>query len=81
MSASTGAIVGTGLIGGSIGLALRGAGTSPATTATGAGSSALELGRPRRGRRRPDAELTFVATPVRAVAGGAVGARRTTAAS
>jgi hypothetical protein len=45
-------IVGTGLIGGSIGLALRAQGwTSPAPTATRVARRALDLGAPRRRRR------------------------------
>ncbi|MEQ1787207.1 MAG: prephenate dehydrogenase/arogenate dehydrogenase family protein, partial [Acidimicrobiales bacterium] len=63
------AVVGTGLIGGSIGLALRRRGWhvtgfdhDDATAAR-----ALELGALDAVGRDPDAELTFLATPVRAV--------------
>jgi prephenate dehydrogenase len=67
------AVVGTGLIGGSIGLALRRAGwhvtgedRNEATAAR-----ALELGALDGVGRDPDAEITFLATPVRAVADAA----------
>jgi prephenate dehydrogenase len=72
---SRAAIVGTGLIGGSIGLALRrrgwhvtGVDADPATVAR-----ALELGALDAVGEDPDAEITFLATPVRAVAEAAVG--------
>ena len=60
-------VVGTGLIGGSIGLALRGQGWHVAGRDRDAGRAerALELGRHRRRRRRPRTpSITFVATPV-----------------
>jgi prephenate dehydrogenase len=64
------AVVGTGLIGGSIGLALRrigwhvtGEDRNEATAAR-----ALELGALDAVGRDPDAEITFLATPVRSVA-------------
>jgi prephenate dehydrogenase len=67
------AVVGTGLVGGSIGLALRrrgwhvtGTDEDEATVAR-----ALELGALDAVGRDPDAEVTFIATPVRAVAGAA----------
>ncbi|MGE3619985.1 MAG: prephenate dehydrogenase/arogenate dehydrogenase family protein [Acidimicrobiia bacterium] len=63
-------LVGTGLIGGSIGLALRRAGWQ-VTGEDRDGSRAaraLELGALDRVGVDPEAELTFVATPVRAVA-------------
>lgn len=67
------AVVGTGLIGGSIGLALRrrswhvtGIDADEATAAR-----ALELGALDAVGHDPQAEITFLATPVRAVAGAA----------
>ena len=73
MSARRAAIVGTGLIGGSIGLALRRRGwhvtgddRDPAIAAR-----ALELGALDAVGSDPDAEITFLATPVRAVADAA----------
>src|ERR1700681_1767597 len=63
------AVVGTGLIGGSIGLALRergwwvtGTDTDPAIAARAKALGALD-----EGGDDPDAEFTFVATPVTAV--------------
>ena len=63
-------MVGLGLIGGSIALALRDrAGTSPATTSTRPRiERALDDGAIDAGGFDPDAEITFVATPVLAVA-------------
>ena len=70
MSARRAAVVGTGLIGGSIGLALRrrgwhvtGEDRDDATAAR-----ALEVGALDAIGRDPEAEVTFLATPVRAVA-------------
>ena len=73
MSTRRAAVVGTGLIGGSIGLALRRRGwhvtgddRDPAIAAR-----ALELGALDSVGSDPDAEITFLATPVRAVADAA----------
>src|SRR5262245_823509 len=73
MSARRAAVVGTGLIGGSIGLALRRRGwhvtgddRDPAVAAR-----ALELGALDAVGTDPDAEITFLATPVRSVADAA----------
>ena len=73
MAARRAAVVGTGLIGGSIGLALRRRGwhvtgddRDPAVAAR-----ALELGALDAVGTDPDAEITFLATPVRAVADAA----------
>jgi prephenate dehydrogenase len=67
------AVIGTGLIGGSIALALRGQGWH--VTGTDRDESraarALELGALDSVGHDPDAEITFVATPVSAVAGAA----------
>lgn len=73
MTARRAAVVGTGLIGGSIGLALRNRGwhvtgddRDPARAAR-----ALELGALDAVGPDPHAEITFIATPVRAVAAAA----------
>lgn len=73
MGARRAGLVGTGLIGGSIGLALRRAGwhvtaTDPDESAL---ATALELGAIDATGTDPDAEVTFIATPVRAVAAAA----------
>jgi prephenate dehydrogenase len=64
-------VVGTGLIGASIGLALRDAGWHVTGRDTDAArlEAALELGAVDAAGEDPDASLTFVATPVSAVAG------------
>jgi prephenate dehydrogenase len=64
------AIVGTGLIGGSIGLALRRRGwhVTGMDRDEGTVARALELGALDAVGRDPEAEVTFLATPVRAVA-------------
>jgi prephenate dehydrogenase len=64
------AIVGTGLIGGSIGLALRRKGwhVSGHDQDEGTAERALELGALDAVGRDPHAEITFLATPVRSVA-------------
>ena len=67
------AVVGTGLIGGSIGLALRRRGWRVTGTDDDEGTAAraLELGALDAVGHDPDAEITFLATPVRAVASAA----------
>jgi prephenate dehydrogenase len=74
------AVIGTGLIGGSIGMALRAAGWhvtgSDADAARAA--KAVELGALDATGDDPEAEITFVATPVRALAAEAERALRTT---
>jgi prephenate dehydrogenase len=66
-------IVGTGLIGGSIGLALRRAGWHVTGTDgdPARAARALEVGALDEVGTDPEAQITFVATPVRAVAGAA----------
>jgi prephenate dehydrogenase len=66
-------LVGTGLIGGSIGLALRRAGWHVTGTDADerAAAAALEMGAVDAVGQDPGAEVTFVATPVRAVADAA----------
>jgi prephenate dehydrogenase len=73
MGARRAGLVGTGLIGGSIGLALRRAGwhVTALDPDAAALATALELGAIDATGRDPDAEVTFVATPVRAVAAAA----------
>jgi prephenate dehydrogenase len=68
-------VVGTGLIGGSIGLALKAAGWRVTGTDHNEASAAraLELGAIDAVGDDPDAELTFIATPVGAVAEAAKG--------
>jgi prephenate dehydrogenase len=68
-------VVGTGLIGGSIGLALREAGWYVSGTDRNEASAAraLDLGAIDAVGDDPDAELTFIATPVGAVADAAKG--------
>ena len=70
MSARRAAIVGTGLIGGSIGLALRRAGwhVTGDDRDPDVAARALELGALDSVGSDPDADVTFLATPVRAVA-------------
>ena len=65
-------LVGTGLIGGSVGLALRAAGWHVTGTDLDPGrvGRALELGVIDAAGIDPDAELTFVAVPVSAVPDG-----------
>jgi prephenate dehydrogenase len=81
VSARRAAVVGTGLIGGSIGLALRRAGWH----VTGhdqderAAATALAMGAVDALGSDPDAAITFVATPVRAVADAARAALATSA--
>ena len=67
------AVVGTGLIGGSIGLALRRKGwhVTGDDHDPGIAARALELGALDAVGRDPDADITFLATPVRAVADAA----------
>jgi prephenate dehydrogenase len=67
------AIVGTGLIGGSIGLALRRTGwhVTGHDGAPARAARALEVGALDAVGTDPQAEITFVATPVRSVAGAA----------
>ncbi len=73
MAARRAGIVGTGLIGGSIGLALRRRGwhVTGDDRDPGRAGRALELGALDAVGRDPDAEITFLATPVRAVADAA----------
>jgi prephenate dehydrogenase len=61
-------VVGTGLIGGSIGLALRAAGWHVTGSDPARAERALELGAVEAVGDDPEAELTFVATPVGTVA-------------
>jgi prephenate dehydrogenase len=70
------AVIGTGLIGGSIGMALRRQGWHVTGTDhdPARADRALELGGLDATGVDPDAEITFVATPVRAVADAATGA-------
>jgi prephenate dehydrogenase len=64
------AVIGTGLIGGSIGMALRDRGwhVTGADRDERRAASAVRLGALDRAGHDPDAEITFVATPVRGVA-------------
>ena len=73
MAARRAAVVGTGLIGGSIGLALRRRGwhVTGVDRDAAVASRALELGALDALGTDPDAEVTFLATPVRAVADAA----------
>jgi prephenate dehydrogenase len=75
MAARRAQLVGTGLIGGSIGLALRSGGwhVTGADLDTASVAKALELGAIDAVGDDPSAELTFVATPVGTVAGIARG--------
>jgi prephenate dehydrogenase len=75
MPARRAQLVGTGLIGGSIGLALRAAGwhVTGSDLDTASVAKALELGAIDAAGDDPAAELTFVATPVGTVAGIARG--------
>lgn len=70
MSSHRAAIVGTGLIGGSIGLALRARGwhVSGTDDEVAVAERALDLGALDAVGRDPDAEITFIATPVGSVA-------------
>ena len=70
MTARRAAVVGTGLIGGSIGLALRRRGwhVTGQDDSSDIAARALALGALDAVGTDPDADLTFVATPVRAVA-------------
>jgi prephenate dehydrogenase len=76
MAARRAGLVGTGLIGGSIGLALRRAGwhVTGLDPDAAALATALEVGAIDATGRDPEAEVTFVATPVRAVAAAATAA-------
>jgi prephenate dehydrogenase len=67
------AIVGTGLIGGSIGMALRSRGwhVTGRDADEARGARALELGALDAIGHDPEAEITFIATPVSAIAGEA----------
>lgn len=73
-TARTANIVGVGLIGGSIGLALRDLGwqVSGSDYDSARTTRALELGVIDEIRLNPDAEITFIATPVRSVAESAL---------
>ncbi len=73
MSAPRAVVVGTGLIGGSIGLALRRAGwhVSGVDRDTSRAERALQLGALDAVGSDPEASITFVATPVRAIAAAA----------
>ena len=66
---SRAAVVGIGLIGGSIGLALRSRGwhVTGSDIDPARGERALELGAVHALGEDPDAEITFVATPVGAI--------------
>ena len=66
-------VVGTGLIGGSIGLALRSRGwvVTGSDAAAGRAERALELGAVDAVGDDPEAEVTFIATPVSAVVAAA----------
>lgn len=70
------AVIGTGLIGGSVGMALRRSGwhVSGADRDEGSATRALELGAIDAIGEDPDAELTFVAVPVRSVPAAAAAA-------
>ncbi|MGK2948263.1 MAG: prephenate dehydrogenase/arogenate dehydrogenase family protein [Acidimicrobiales bacterium] len=76
MAARRAAVVGTGLIGGSLGLALRQRGWHVTGTDHDDArlARALELGAVDATGTDPDAEITFLATPVRAVASAATAA-------
>jgi prephenate dehydrogenase len=76
MSARRAAVVGTGLIGGSIGLALRRRGwhVTGEDRDEAIAARALAVGALDAIGRDPEAEVTFLATPVRAVAEAAVAA-------
>src|SRR5205085_8551482 len=67
------AVIGTGLIGGSIGLALRSRGwhVTGSDTAPGRAERALELGVLDAVGTDPEAEVTFLATPVSGVVAAA----------
>ena len=79
MAARRAAVVGTGLIGGSIGLALRRRGwhVTGEDRRPDVAARALELGALDVIGTDPDAEITFLATPVRAVADAAKAALAT----
>ncbi len=76
MGARRAGLVGTGLIGGSIGLALRRAGwhVTALDPDAAALATALEVGAIDATGSDPEAEVTFVATPVRSVAAAATAA-------